>query len=119
MRKDDAGRASGASLQIRFNPRELIGTQRTEAARLALQHVDQRNEMHASVIETAIALVFRYLTEAPEVFRDGESCSPGTVCIAVLRKRANIYCAKLNSTGLDKRVNSPVWMISAGCSAKT
>ena len=53
------------------DPGELIGAEGAEAAWLELQYVDQRDEVHAGVIETVIALVVGCLAEAVEVFGDG------------------------------------------------
>ncbi len=53
------------------NPGELLGAQSPEAARLELQHIDERDEMHAGVIEAVVALVAGGFAEAVEVFGDG------------------------------------------------
>src|SRR5882724_2945588 len=40
MGEDDDGRTGGFALQVRGQPRDLIGAQRAETARLELQYVD-------------------------------------------------------------------------------
>jgi len=65
----------------------------------------QRDEVHAGVIEAVITLIGRRLAEAIEIFADGRSvvsCSPGTVCSSVVRKRESICCAKIEFRGLDR-----------------
>ena len=70
MRKDHDRRAGGASLEVICDPCELLGAECAEAAGLELQHVDQRHEVDAGVIEAVITLVPGRLAEAVEVFRD-------------------------------------------------
>jgi hypothetical protein len=69
--EDHNRRAGGAAFEVRGHPGELIGAQSTEALRLELQYVDQRDEVHTGVIKAVIALVGRRLAEAIEIFGDG------------------------------------------------
>src|SRR5262249_31741217 len=68
--KHDDGCAGGAALQVLFDPGQLLLAQRAEPARLELQHIDQSNEMYASVIEAVVALVVGSFPEAVEILRN-------------------------------------------------
>ena len=54
-----------------FEPGELVVAQAAQAVRLEVHHVHQGDEVHAVVVEAVIALVFRGLPEAAEIFRSG------------------------------------------------
>jgi len=75
-----------------------------------LEHVDQPDEVHAGVIEAVIALVAGCAAESIEISvtaASAVSCSPGTVCISVVRSLENSCCARSNSAAFDKWVMSP------------
>ena len=69
--KDHNGCACRTSPEVRRQPGELITPQGPKATRLELQYIDERDKVHAAVINAVIALVVRSLTESVEVFRDG------------------------------------------------
>jgi len=76
--------------------------------------------MHARVIETVVPLLSEGLAESIEVFGLGRivvSCSPGTVCISVVRNRENIPVPDRIRRLSTNALISPVWMMRAGCSA--
>lgn len=70
MGENHDGRAGGAGRQVCFCPSELIRTEHAEAARLEVEHVRQRHEVHPRMIEAVIAPAIRDFPESIEVFAD-------------------------------------------------
>src|SRR5579862_7776960 len=64
----DDRRAGRSPPQVGLHPRELLGAECAERARLEIQHIDQGDEVNTFVVEAVIALVARRLSEAKEVF---------------------------------------------------
>ncbi len=78
MREDDDRRARCAAPQVGLEPRELVVAELAQAVRLEMHDVDEREEVHALVVEAVVAPVRGSLAEAAEVF------GPGTVGHVVL-----------------------------------
>jgi len=106
------GVAAGATLQVPLQPTRAVPSPSVpQSACLEFQHVDERYEVHARVIETVVALVVGCLAEAVEVFADG-----GIGRVVLARNRVQLggaqtgtssVCAASNSAGLDRCVMSP------------
>src|ERR1043166_1690015 len=69
VREHNDWRAGRAAFQILLEPGELVGAEAAKPIGLEVHHIDQRDEVHAVVIEAVISLVGGGLAEAVEIFR--------------------------------------------------
>ena len=67
VRKDDDRRAAFQIPHVIFEPLELLGAERTEAACFEIHHIDQADEVRALVVKAVLALSFGIFAEAVQV----------------------------------------------------
>ena len=116
--KRTIGVEADLALEIVLEPRELLGAERAEAVLLQIDDIDERDEMHAAVVEGIPAAAGRALAEAFEIGVAGLRIED----VVLARRVMNVELGPRRSSAARRRtaaacavwVMSPVWIMKAG-----